>query len=133
MAESDLWRWSAADTASAIRAKKISAREAATAALARMDAVNGKLNAVVARFDAEALDAADAADAAQSRGDALGPLHGVPVTIKINAATTDGKSRFGFSFLQMRSSARFASLLAFPTCASICFASTKTKFLRNAH
>jgi Asp-tRNA(Asn)/Glu-tRNA(Gln) amidotransferase A subunit family amidase len=49
-----------------------------------MDAVNGKLNAVVRRFDAEALTAADAADAARARGEALGPLHGVPVTTKVN-------------------------------------------------
>jgi hypothetical protein len=42
------------------------------------------LNAVVRRMDDEALAAADAADAARARGEALGPLHGVPVTTKIN-------------------------------------------------
>uniref|UniRef100_UPI00222F29C6 amidase family protein n=1 Tax=Klebsiella pneumoniae TaxID=573 RepID=UPI00222F29C6 len=52
--------------------------------LGRMDQVNGTINAVVRRFDAEALAAADAADAARRRGDVLAPLHGVPVTIKIN-------------------------------------------------
>ena len=49
-----------------------------------MDAVNDKLNAVVRRMDEEALVAADAADAARAQGNALGPLHGVPVTIKVN-------------------------------------------------
>ena len=43
----DLWRLSAAEMASLIRSKKVSAREAATAALARLDAVNPKINAVV--------------------------------------------------------------------------------------
>ena len=99
MPSPDLWRWSALDTAAAIRAKKISAHEAVQASLQRMDAVNGKLNAVVQRFDAEALAAADAADAAQARGEALGPLHGVPVTIKVNAdqkghASTNGVVAF---------------------------------------
>ena len=36
----DLWRLSAADLASLIRSRKISAKEAAVAALARLDAVN---------------------------------------------------------------------------------------------
>jgi amidase len=49
-----------------------------------MDAVNGRLNAVVRRMDEEALARADACDAARARGDDLGPLHGVPVTTKIN-------------------------------------------------
>ena len=43
----DLWRLSAAEMASLIRSKKVSAKEAATAALARLDAVNPKINAVV--------------------------------------------------------------------------------------
>ena len=43
----DLWRLSAADLTALIRAKKVSAKEAALAALARLDAVNPKINAVV--------------------------------------------------------------------------------------
>jgi len=43
----DLWRLSAADLAVLIKSKKISAKEAATSALARLDAVNPKINAVV--------------------------------------------------------------------------------------
>jgi amidase len=50
----------------------------------RMDAVNGKLNAVVRRMDDEALAAADAADEMRAQGAVLGPLHGVPVTTKLN-------------------------------------------------
>ena len=51
----DLWRLSAAEMASLIRSKKVSAKEAATAALARLDAVNPKINAVVDHRPAEVL------------------------------------------------------------------------------
>ncbi len=87
-----LWTWSAADIARATQAGDLTAREATEAAIARMDAVNPALNAVVeslaeeARAEAAALDASDALK---------GPLHGVPVTIKVNVdqkghATTNG-------------------------------------------
>jgi amidase len=46
--------------------------------------VNPAINAVVRVLEKEALAAADTADAAQARGDAPGPLHGVPVTVKVN-------------------------------------------------
>ncbi len=93
------WQLDATDLSHLIRTGRLSAREAALSVLARMDAVNPRINAVVQRFDAEALAAADAADAAQARGAALGPLHGVPVTIKVNTdqkghATTNGVVAF---------------------------------------
>ena len=78
------WRLDASDLARLIRLGRLSSREAVTSCLARMDAVNSKLNAVVRRMDDEALAAADACDAARARGEALGRLHGVPVTTKIN-------------------------------------------------
>lgn len=80
----DLWALEAAELAALIRAGVVSSREAVASCLARMDAVNGALNAVVRRFDAEALADADRADQARRDGAALGPLHGVPVTIKVN-------------------------------------------------
>ena len=91
----DLWRLSAADIAALIRAKKISAKEAAVAALARLDAVNPKINAVVDHRPDDVLAQAGAIDAAIGRGDDLGPLVGVPVTVKVNIdqvgfATTNG-------------------------------------------
>jgi amidase len=91
----DLWRLSAADLAALIKSKKVSAREAATAALARLDAVNPKINAVIDHRPAEVLAQAAGIDAAIARGEEVGALAGVPVTIKVNVdqagfATTNG-------------------------------------------
>ena len=52
--------------------------------LARIDAVNPSLNAIVRRLDEQALAAADAADKALADGEGVGQLHGVPFTIKEN-------------------------------------------------
>jgi amidase len=49
-----------------------------------MHAVNPKLNAVVIDLTEEAIEASRAADERQSKNDDLGPLHGVPLTIKGN-------------------------------------------------
>ena len=80
----ELWRLDATDLARLIRLGQVSAREATASVVARIDAVNPALNAIVRDLRAEAFQAADAADAARARGDALGPLHGVPVTTKVN-------------------------------------------------
>lgn len=80
----ELWRWQACDLAHAIRTRQISAREAVTSCLDRLEQVNPRINAVVDLLATEALDAADRADRAVATGEALGALHGVPVTYKIN-------------------------------------------------
>ena len=80
----DLWRLSAAELAGLIKSKKVSAKEAATAALARLDAVNPKINAVVDHKPAEVLAEAAAVDAKIARGEDPGMLAGVPVTVKVN-------------------------------------------------
>src|ERR1700754_1064616 len=91
----DLWRLSAADLATLGKAKKVSAKEAARAGLARLDAVNPKLNAVIDHRPEDVLRQAAAVDAAIARGEDPGVLAGVPVTIKANVdqegfATTNG-------------------------------------------
>ena len=91
----DVWRLSAAEIASLIKSKKLSAKEAAQAALARLDTVNPKINAVVDHKPSEVLAEAAAVDAAIARGEDAGPLAGVPVTVKVNIdqvgfATTNG-------------------------------------------
>jgi amidase len=90
-----LWRLSAAELATLIRSKKVSAKEAALAALARLDAVNPSINAVVDHRPEEVLAQAAAIDAAIARNEDVGALAGVPVTVKANIdqvgfATTNG-------------------------------------------
>lgn len=91
----DFWRLSALELAGLIRSKKVSAREAATATLARLEAVNPSINAVVDHRAEQVLAEAAAIDGKIARGEDAGPLAGVPVTIKVNIdqegfATTNG-------------------------------------------
>jgi len=72
----------AIQTADAIASGDVSSRELLEAALARVDSLDGPINAIVALDADRALAAADEADQAVARGDQLGPLHGVPITIK---------------------------------------------------
>jgi amidase len=95
LAMQDLWRLSAKDVAALIGSKKVSAKEAASAALARLDAVNPSINAVVDHRPEEVLAQAASVDAAIGRNENLGTLAGVPVTVKVNIdqqgfATTNG-------------------------------------------
>ena len=68
--------------ADAVRGGKLSATELVAEALRRMDALDGPINAVVARRDDEAEEAAAAVDAEVARGEDPGPLSGVPVLVK---------------------------------------------------
>jgi len=91
----DLWRLSAVQLAALIAQRQVSATEAARAALARLEAVNPRLNAVVDCRPEAVLRRAAAIDAALARGESPGPLAGVPVTVKVNIdqagfATTNG-------------------------------------------
>lgn len=81
MSHDEIVSRSATALGQAIRAKHLSAAEVVAAHLARIDAVNPQLNAVV-QLNPDALLEARRADDAQERGDDLGPLHGVPLTIK---------------------------------------------------
>jgi amidase len=96
----ELWRWTATDIARAVATGLVSSREVVESCLARIDEVNPHLNALVEVRPDEALSSADDADRRRSAGDELGPLHGVPVSIKVNSdqagyATTHGVAAFG--------------------------------------
>jgi aspartyl-tRNA(Asn)/glutamyl-tRNA(Gln) amidotransferase subunit A len=72
----------ATELAALIRTKQLSSREVIQAHLDRISTVNPKLNAIVTLMTDDALKGGDAADKAVKHGDDLGPLHGVPFTIK---------------------------------------------------
>lgn len=91
----ELWKLSATELVERIGRRDFTARQTTESVLARIDALNPTINALADVFHVEALKAAEAADQAQAAGLRLGPLHGVPVTIKVNVdtagqATTDG-------------------------------------------
>ena len=81
---SELWRKSAVELAAMIRDREVSSREVVQAHLDRIEVVNPHLNAIVRPLADQALAAADAADLAVADGARLGPLHGVPFTVKEN-------------------------------------------------
>src|SRR4051794_1879264 len=88
----ELWRRGAVELAGMIAEGSVSAREVVDAHLERIEAVNPHLNAITVVLAEEARAAADAAD---SNPESLGPLHGVPFTVKENidvagTATTSG-------------------------------------------
>jgi amidase len=72
----------ATEAAAMLAGKEVSARELTEALLAWIEAANPGLGAVVALRAEEALAEAAAADQATARGGVLGPLHGVPMTVK---------------------------------------------------
>jgi Asp-tRNA(Asn)/Glu-tRNA(Gln) amidotransferase A subunit family amidase len=72
----------ATELATLIRTKQLSSREVVQAHLDRIAAVNPKVNAIVTLMAEDVLKSSDAADKAVASGAALGPLHGVPFTIK---------------------------------------------------
>jgi aspartyl-tRNA(Asn)/glutamyl-tRNA(Gln) amidotransferase subunit A len=72
----------ATELAALIRTKQLSSREVVQAHLDRISAINPKINAIVTLLADDALEGADAADKAVMSGAEIGPLHGVPFTIK---------------------------------------------------
>ena len=80
----EIWRNNATDLADMIAAGDVSSLEVVDSHLDRIEEVNGWLNAVTRVLADEARVAAKDADKAVAAGDELGPLHGVPCTIKEN-------------------------------------------------
>ncbi|MFB9979000.1 amidase [Mesorhizobium kowhaii] len=87
---------STVELAAAIATRKISAVEALDAHLAQIDGHNEAVNAVISLDREGARERAKKADAAQARGEAPGPLHGVPFTLKDMHETAGMKTTVGF-------------------------------------
>ncbi|NKB68392.1 MAG: amidase [Candidatus Latescibacteria bacterium] len=95
MATTDLIYRTALDLAGAIRRREVSAEEVVQAHLARIEQVDGRLNAVVTRCQEQALERARQADVALANGRLWGPLHGVPITVKDSYATAGIRTTSG--------------------------------------
>ena len=87
----------AGELAALIAAGAISSLDAVEAHIARIEAVNERLNAVVVKRYDEARAEARAADRARAAGDRLGPLHGVPVTLKETFGLAGTPATFGLA------------------------------------
>lgn len=99
MTDRPIWQMSACDLSAEIAAGRVSAREAVGASVERMAAKNGALNAVVDDLSDVAMTEAAALDETFAASGPVGPLHGVPVTIKENIdqagrATPNGVAAF---------------------------------------
>lgn len=93
--QTELWCLGLTELAKAIRERQVSSREVVQAHLDRIQTVNDRVNAVTVVLHEQALRAAEEADQALAKGFAVGPLHGVPMTVKenidlANSPTTSG-------------------------------------------
>lgn len=79
---SEITSLSASQIADQVRTRKLSPVEVVKAHLARIEEVNPKINAFVEMDGERALEHAREAEAVVMRGERLGPLHGVPISIK---------------------------------------------------
>src|SRR5208337_2855281 len=100
MESEDLCFLPATELAELIRTKKLSPVEYMQALLARIEALEPKVNAFAYLAPDRALDAARAAEAKLMSGGRIGRLHGVPVTIKDLAITQDMPTQFGSLIMQ---------------------------------
>ena len=91
----DLAFMPASDLSVAIRTKRVSPAEAVDAVLDRIQRLNPRLNAFCTVTAESARREAQAAEAAVVRGDRLGPLHGVPLSVKDLVITRGVRTTFG--------------------------------------
>ncbi|MGR3802811.1 amidase family protein [Marinibacterium profundimaris] len=96
----DIFKLSACEIAGKVSSGVLSATEVTTAHLARIEAVNPAVNAVVQDVSAEALAAAAEIDRRIAAGEDCGPMAGVPVTIKVNVDQTGFATTNGLKLMQ---------------------------------
>lgn len=91
----EIWQLPATALARKIREKEISSREVVSSLLSRIDRLNPAVNAFALIDREQAIADAEKADTATIRGDVLGPLHGLPVTVKDLLPTRGLRTAYG--------------------------------------
>src|SRR5262249_28297017 len=97
MSDLDICFMTATEMARRLRAKDLSAREVVAAHLRQIERVNPKVNAVVTLIAERAMAVAREADDRLTRGEAVGPLHGLPVGHKDLQAPRGVRTPYGSS------------------------------------
>src|SRR5919108_4079636 len=100
MSETEICFLSAVELARRLRVKDLSAREVMAAHLSQIDRVNPKVNAIVTLLPEQAMDQAGKADEALARGEAVGPLHGLPIAHKDLVPTRGIRTTYGSPIYQ---------------------------------
>src|SRR5215203_4311379 len=95
----ELWRVGAGELAQMIARREVTSAEVVDSHLARIEAVNPALNAITEVLAAPAREGAAAADVAVASGADLGPLHGVPFTVKQNIDLAGSPTTWGLPAL----------------------------------
>src|SRR5262245_55466176 len=108
----ELWEQGAEALAGLIRTGKASSREVVEAHLRRIDAVNPRINAVTVVLAEAALEAADRADRAGRSGEPVGPLCGVPISVKENLDVAGSATTLGIAPLANNVAREDAPLVA---------------------
>jgi aspartyl-tRNA(Asn)/glutamyl-tRNA(Gln) amidotransferase subunit A len=103
--QEELWRLSAAELARRYRERSLTPLAVAQACLARLEAANPKVNAVVARRDGAFMQEAQASTARHARGEPLSALDGIPLTVKDSLFTHDLPTTWGTAALRSHQSA----------------------------
>ncbi|GGI32908.1 amidase [Bradyrhizobium guangdongense] len=117
--------WSATRLARAIRQKQIGCAELLAAFLSRIEKHNPRLTAIVDLDLAGARKQAEAADAALARDSAVGPLHGIPMTVKDSVDVAGLASTWGFGELKNNRPAKSAQVVeALTEAGAIVFGKT---------
>jgi aspartyl-tRNA(Asn)/glutamyl-tRNA(Gln) amidotransferase subunit A len=95
----ELWRLPATELQQRYRERSLTPLAVAQACLGRLEAVNPKINAIVARRDAAFMAEATESTERHAQGRALSPLDGIPLTVKDSLFTRDLPTTWGTSGL----------------------------------
>lgn len=106
-----LWSQTATALKALLDRGEVSSEEVTRAHLARIDDVNGRVNAFTEVLRQEALEAAKVADSERAKGVVRGPLHGLPVTVKECLSMKGRASTVGVRSRRHHSAERDAALV----------------------